>query len=602
VPSASDAARVPPPILDGDIPEPGDAPRGAPDFDWLTELAIPAGVFGLLGSLLYYLVEVRAALAGPQSIGPLRWVIFWFLLAIIAIARIRTKYGGAAIAGYYTALLGGAMFLFVWVYSGRLGAMYGGDGGDGSLALIFNFALVGLVWWAATAVTREATLEENVEIQLEGGLWSLLADEWQYPDGEEPPDEAVDQAKVRPRHPGRLVLWVSLAALALFAIGQRTIGSEGAHGRAAFWCMSLYVLFALLLLALTNLSALRMSVRRRGISLSPAVTPAWIVASAILVAAIVIFAAIMPREVTEARERRALHLQEIARDSQRPGPHEGPAQGMGRRGEQSGGREEGGTGPGEDDADAPDEQSGDEKRGAGDSSEDTEDESGSGGGTSAGHEGAGEGEGQGGSGEGESSARGDAQSERTLPPRTEGLARILLWVLAALAAVAVIVFLIAHRAHVMRVLGWLFALPARVAVVIGRAIQRLLALLSGFGLGRSGRSGPDGLPENPFVDIFARGLADDLQPAEVVDYVYRAFQVYMGRQGHERGDDQTALEFLRSLPKHVLLPDRAAERLTRAYVLASYSPREVTQAQVAGARETWQVMRDLLAETPVTPR
>ena len=96
MPSASDIERVPPPILDGDIPEPGGAPQRAPDFDWLTELAIPTGIFGLLGSLLYYLVEVRAALAGPGSIGPLRWVIFWFLLAIIAIARIRTKHGGAA--------------------------------------------------------------------------------------------------------------------------------------------------------------------------------------------------------------------------------------------------------------------------------------------------------------------------------------------------------------------------------------------------------------------------------------------------------------------------------------------------------------------------
>jgi len=600
VPSASDIARVPPPILDGDIPEPGDAPLRAPDFDWLT--------------------EVRAALAGPGAIGPLRWVIFWFLLAIIAIARIRTKYGGAAIAGYYTALLAkyggaaiagyytallaGAMCLFVWVYSGRVGSMYGGGGGGDSLTLLFNFALVGLVWWAATAVTREATLEENVETQLEGGLWSLLADEWQYPDGEAPPDEPVDHAKVRPRHPGRLVLWVSLAALTLFAIGQRTIGSEGEHGRAAFWCMSLYVLFALLLLALTNLSALRMSVRRRGISLSPAVTPAWIVASAILVAAIVIFAAIMPREVTEARERRAMHLQGIARDSQRSGLDEGPAQGMGRQGDQPGGREEGGTGLGEEDAAAEDEQSGDQEGGdGGDSSENAEDESGSGGGSSAGDQGEGEGEGWGGSGEGESSGQGELQPEpKPSPTQTDGIARILLWALAALAAVAVIVFLIAHRAHVMRALGWLLAMPARVAAVIGRAIQRLLALLAGIGLGRSRRSGPDGLPEDPFVDIFARGLADDLQPAEVVDYVYRAFQVYMARQGYERGDNQTALEFLRSLPKHVLLPEQAAERLTRAYVLVSYSPREVTQRQVEGARETWQVMRGLLAEMPAISR
>ena len=128
---------------------------------------------------------------------------------------------------------------------------------------------MGVVWWAANAVTREATLEENVEVQLDSGLWTLLAEEWQYPDqGDRSPAVEVDHAQVRPRHPGRLVLWVSLAALVLFALGQRTIGGEGEHARTAFWCMSLYVLFALLLLALTNLSALR-GARRRGISLAP---------------------------------------------------------------------------------------------------------------------------------------------------------------------------------------------------------------------------------------------------------------------------------------------------------------------------------------------
>ncbi|MCD6361239.1 MAG: hypothetical protein J7M38_10275, partial [Armatimonadetes bacterium] len=246
--SASEDAGRRVPIVDGDIPEPDGERHSAFDFDWLTEIAIPLGVFGLLGSLLYYLIEVRSVLAGAHAVGPLRWVVFWFLLAVIGIARIRTKYGGAAIAGYYTALLAGAIAVFVWVYTGRLGSLSGAGGGDYTLSLLFNWSLVGVVWWAATAVTREATLEENVESQLEGGLWSLLADEWQYPDAGQEPEREVEQAQVRPRHPGRLVLWVSLAALVLFAVGQRTIGSEGGHARTAFWCMSLYVLFALLLL------------------------------------------------------------------------------------------------------------------------------------------------------------------------------------------------------------------------------------------------------------------------------------------------------------------------------------------------------------------
>ncbi|MEA3403373.1 MAG: hypothetical protein U9R79_19170, partial [Armatimonadota bacterium] len=321
-----------------------------PQFDWLTEVAIPICVFGLLGSLLYYLIEVRATLAGPHAVGPLRWVVFWFLLACIGIARIRTKYGGAAIAGYYSALLAGAIALFVYVYTGRAGAFYGGADQGQWLALLFNWALVGVVWWAASAVTREATLEENVETQLEGGLWTLLAEEWRYPDDEgREPDEEVDHAQVRPRHPGRLVLWVSLAALVLFAVGQRTIGGEGEHARVAFWCMGAYVLFALLLLALTNLSALRMQVRRRGISLAPAVTPAWIAASAIVVILIVIFSASMPRLATPGAEPRFVQVPQWLTDNRRPGMEEGPAQGLGPEGRAPGqgedrgaGREEGG--------------------------------------------------------------------------------------------------------------------------------------------------------------------------------------------------------------------------------------------------------------------
>ena len=70
--------------------------------------------------------------------------------------------------------------------------------------------------------------------------------------------------------------------------------------------------------------------------------------------------------------------------------------------------------------------------------------------------------------------------------------------------------------------------------------------------------------------------------------------MYTARGGYERREDQTALEFLRALPSRLELPDRAAERLTRAYVLATYSPREVTEAQVRGARETWTLMKERL--------
>ncbi|MCD6362180.1 MAG: DUF4129 domain-containing protein, partial [Armatimonadetes bacterium] len=179
-------------------------------------------------------------------------------------------------------------------------------------------------------------------------------------------------------------------------------------------------------------------------------------------------------------------------------------------------------------------------------------------------------------------------------PERELPARLMLWLLIAAAAAAVVIFIIAHRRRLSAWLSKLRLLPA----IIAAAVARLRAWLTGLFSRAGGRAaGAGALPEDPFVDIFARGLADDLEPAQVIDYVYRAFQVYMERRGFQRAEDQTALEFLRSIPRHALLPDRAAERLTRAYILATYSPREVTRKQVEGARETWLMMKRLLEQT-----
>jgi len=62
----SDAQAPPPPPEEDSVRDP------LPQFDWLTEVAIPVCVFGLLGSLLYYLIEIRSTLAGQYAVGPLR--------------------------------------------------------------------------------------------------------------------------------------------------------------------------------------------------------------------------------------------------------------------------------------------------------------------------------------------------------------------------------------------------------------------------------------------------------------------------------------------------------------------------------------------------
>ena len=179
-----------------------------------------------------------------------------------------------------------------------------------------------------------------------------------------------------------------------------------------------------------------------------------------------------------------------------------------------------------------------------------------------------------------------------------GIARLLLILLMLAAALAIAYFLWVWRGQVVEGLKHLARLPVYMAQALARAWRRFMKWLSKLGLPVRIRRREGNLPEDPFVDIFAGGLADTLAPAEVVRYVYRAFQVYTARNGYERREDQTALEFLRSLPPELHLPERAGDRLTRAYVLATYSPREVTQAQVEGARETWTLMKESLAANP----
>ena len=136
----------------------------------------------------------------------------------------------------------------------------------------------------------------------------------------------------------------------------------------------------------------------------------------------------------------------------------------------------------------------------------------------------------------------------------------------------------AHRQALPAGLRTLARIPGHIGAALLALLARFATWLGRLGLPTWSWRGAVNLSDDPFVDIFARGLDAQLPPAEVIRYVYRAFQVYAARGGHRRRDDQTALEFLHSLPPRLLLPDQAAERLTRAYVLATYSPHEVTPA------------------------
>jgi hypothetical protein len=270
-----------------DTPATEPPPPLHPPFDWLTEVLIPAAVFGLLASFFYYLIDLRGAV-GDRGVSGLRWVCFWFLLGTILTTRMRSRYGAHILALPYMLGLALAMILFVFHVTMYSGSFVGSTGTLNQIAaLVFNYALVGVIWWIAGVVTRACTAEENFREMTEQGLLSSARRRRRA---------GKPERGQRPRHPGWVLMWTSVAALVVFALGQQLVGSSAdAHRRHAFLCMASYSFFALVLLALTSLSSLRMSARQRRIRVATSITPVWTFVSVTMVAAILALAALLPR-------------------------------------------------------------------------------------------------------------------------------------------------------------------------------------------------------------------------------------------------------------------------------------------------------------------
>jgi len=519
-------------------------------LDWLTEVAIPVCIFGMLGCLLYYLIDLRAAAGGGFN-SILRWVCFWFLLAVIAITRIRTKYGDSVMAAPYSVGLGVAVGFFIFHYTVGGDTLFGElSSATGALvSLLFNYAVIVLIWWAASRITRECTAEEHVEEQIEHGLFSDLSDEFERP---------ADRSQ-RPAHPGRSILWVCLIAAIIFGFGSRLVAPGTTVARHSTWCVAGFGFFALALLALTNLSALRMDVRVRKIWMSSRLAPNWIVTSLVLTILLVLLAAAMPavhHKLTRQTFGQSHREQQIAQGGRGPAVGMRQAQRPGRGGEQweYGGR---GQQPGGEESQA--------RQGQRE-------------GVLPGGDQPGQGSGQTGTQQGEGSGQGSGRGSPTLPSGSaipEGIARLLLWILVLLMLAAIVWAVASYWRRLGALLG---------AVVAGLgALWRRLAGLFG-----RRPAAEEALPHDPFADIFTNtSLLERLSPEQVVRHIYRAFVTYATVAGHPRGEGQTEMEFARGLPYGLGLERGDTRRLTYAYIQVAYSDQPAREDAVEMSREVW---------------
>jgi len=281
----------------------------------------PALIMGLVGSLVFFLLEVFYRGGYPER---LHFIMAMFVMAAVLIGRISIEEGterAAVFALPLGVLTAAAVYRFV---SNDLGP------------LTVSISLLVLIWWAAHKLTWDCTLiDEEEDASGEGLLQAVGLDELpaaregaepeepedsgsrvqgsahqgSADDGRRPwrPEDAIKlwwerlfEREKRPHAPGVWIVYFSLAALPVFGIGQRLIPAADVESRQyAFWLLCIYVASGLGLLITTSFLGLRRYLRQRRLQMPAAMAGVWLSTGCVLAVALLAAAALLPRPASE---------------------------------------------------------------------------------------------------------------------------------------------------------------------------------------------------------------------------------------------------------------------------------------------------------------
>ena len=279
--------------------------------DYVALALSPALVMGLVGSLVFFLLEVLYGQKGEYK-DRLQWILFFFVFGAVLVARISMTQGVAGRAGLYGLVLAGLTWVGMQFY-----VEYPKEGGAAAFSGLFNLVLVGVVWWCSHRLTWDCTqIDEETEV---GGEGLLQATGLEKPADGATAGRPVEEEKKDERSPGWFIGWweryeryrdarkkrrvlggwviyFSVAALPLFGLGEALIPAADAGRRQyAFWLMASYVGCGLGLLLTTCFLSLRRYLRQRRLQMPAAMTLAWLTAGGGLILALLLIGALLPR-------------------------------------------------------------------------------------------------------------------------------------------------------------------------------------------------------------------------------------------------------------------------------------------------------------------
>lgn len=272
--------------------------------DYMVIAISPVLIMLLVGSLVFFLLEV--AYSGEFE-SRFRWILFWFVIASVLIARIAIEMGSEH-ARLYGLALGAATALVVVRFAD---------------AVFLGLLLLAAVWWCANKLTRDCTLINDSEdasgeglLQLAGldrptGADNPSTDEDIPADHQGPASTDAPPAKrswwprlpedhseqlSRPHAPGVWVVYFSLAALPLFGFGQLLLRADDASAREyGFRLLGIYVAAGMGLLLTTSFLGLRRYLRQRKLKMPKTMAGIWMGTGTGLIAAVLLACLVLPR-------------------------------------------------------------------------------------------------------------------------------------------------------------------------------------------------------------------------------------------------------------------------------------------------------------------
>jgi hypothetical protein len=508
--------------------------------DFMVTALSPILIMALVGSLCFFLIEVfyRGRMAGG-----VRWVMFWFVVAIVLVARIAIEKSSE-----YAALYGLALAGAVWIYLTRT-----------QPAWLLGIVLLAVVWFCAHKLVWDCTfIDDDHDASGRGLLQSAP------PPAKPPADKGKPKLKRKPpasSSPGLWVVYFSLAALPLFGLGQVLLPAEAAGARRmglAF--LVLYMAAALGLLVTTSFLGLRRYLRQRYLRMPPVIALAWLRLGAGVAFIILAGALFLPRPGanqvwTALRYEVDYRLRQASQYASANNP---PGRGEGRAGGETSAKEhEGKAAPSPATTSTPSTPS----AAAGPSPP-------------------------------------SAAATPSAPPGQAGSAynflRAALWVIAAIVA----------GWWLFRCRHLLLEMVLSLAAAVRDFFRKLLDLMPARPAARPSQPAPRRPAPRPLAQYknpFYAGKEHARPPAEIILYTYDALQAWARERGWEPRPEQTAREFCREMAAQE--PELAApfRQLSFLYAHAAYGTRLPAPCDLEPLKELWRRLAFDQANAPVRP-